>query len=554
MRQRLGESLAALRAVFANPGLRRLELAWVGSVTGEWSYGIALGVFAYDIGGAAAVGTVGLIRWLPSAVAAPFASLLADRFNRARVMLSADLLRGTALALAAVAAFADTPAPIVYALAAFVAVVSTAFQPAQAALLPKLADTPEELTAANVASSTIESVGSFAGPAIGGILLALTSVGVVFATTAATFFWSAALVLGIRGGDPDRSAAGETAGGVVHQATAGFRTIAGNGDLRVLIGLFSAQTFVAGALNVLIVVTAFDLLGMGNAGPGILTSAIGIGGLVGAVGSLALVGRKRLATDFGIGILLWGAPLALAGLFPEQAPVLILFGVVGIGNTLVDVAALTLLQRAVPDEVLARVFGVMESLVVGTIGLGAIVAPALVAGLGVRGALAVVGLFLPLLAVVFWRRLQTIDAAAVVPERQLGLLSGIAIFAPLPSTTLEHLARSLAPAAVTAGDVIIREGDPGDLFYVVEGGEVEVVGTDGSVVATLGPGSYFGEIALLKDVPRTATVRALTDVALMTLDRDEFIAGVTGHADSASAADAVIGARLIQLRSGMASV
>jgi len=550
-RERLVESSRALRAVFANPRLRRLELALVGSVTGEWAYAIALAVYAFEQGGAGAVGLVGLIRFLPSALAAPFAAVFGDRFSRVRVMVVSDVLRALTMAGAAVAIFGDAPAGVVYALAGVVAVVSMAFRPAQAALLPSLASTPSELTAANVASTTIESIGSFAGPALGGLLLAATDAGTVFAVTAGAFVWSAALVLGVDSPPPERRDA-ETSG-VVAEAVAGFRAILGEARLRLVVALYAAQTLVAGALNVLIVVMALELLDLGSSGPGFLNAAVGIGGLVGAVLALALVGRQRLAGDFGLGLLLWGIPIALIGVWPHEAPTLVLLAVVGIGNTLVDVAALTLLQRAAPDEVLARVFGVIESLLVGAIGLGAILAPVLVSAFGADGALIATGAFLAILAAVSWPRLRRIDAEVAVPERELALLTKLPLFAPLPPATVEHLARSLQPVLVAAGAEIVREGEPGDRFYVVASGEVEVAAA-GKPLRTLGPGEYFGEIALLRPVPRTATVIARADAELLTLDRDEFVAAVTGHPESREAADAVIGARLGTLRAGMASL
>src|SRR5919198_2880598 len=304
---------------------------------------------------------------------------------RGRVMVASDVLRALAMTAAGVSALAAAPAGIVYALAGFVAVVSTAFRPAQAAILPSLARTAEELTAANVASTTIESVGSFVGPALGGLLLAATSAGVVFAATAATFVWSALLVLGLAAerGPVERI----RAAGIVAEMLAGFRTIAGQPGLRLVVGLYGAQTLVAGALNVLIIVVALDLLELGNSGPGFLNSAVGVGGLAGAVVALALVGRRRLASDFGLGLILWGMPIVLIGFWPNEGAALAFLAVLGIGNTLVDVAALTLLQRSAADEVLARVFGVIESLLVGAIGLGAIVAPLLVSLFGIRGAL-----------------------------------------------------------------------------------------------------------------------------------------------------------------------
>lgn len=550
--QRVAESTRALRDVFANPGLRRLELAWVGSVTGDWSYAVALAVFAYEAGGPTAVGVVGLIRFVPSAAAAPFSALLADRYPRERVMLGADLARAAAMGCAAAAVLVDAPAWTVYILAAVVSVVSTAFQPAQAALLPSLARTPEELTAANVASSTIESVGSFAGPALGGLLLAATGTGTVFAVTAATFLWSALHVSRIRGAR-ERTTASDAPRSLGQEALAGFRTIAVEPRLRLVVGLYSAQTLVAGALNVLIVVLALDLLEAGEAGVGYLNSAVGAGGLLGGAFALALAGRRRLGADFGLGLVLWGVPIALIAVWPEQASTLLLLGVLGVGNTIVDVAGLTLLQRAVPDDVLARVLGVLESLVVGTIGLGAILAPLLIGGLGIRGALVATGAFLPLLAALTWRQLTALDARAQVPEEQLAFLRSVPIFTPLPPATLEHLASSLRPEHAAAGAPVFRQGEPGDRFYVVRRGEVDVT-MDGRRLSTLGPGGYFGEIALLRAVPRTAGVTARTDVELYSLDRDEFIAAVTGHPESAAAADAVVGARLGSLRTGLASV
>ena len=195
LREHLRSSARALRDVFHNRSLRHLQLAWAGSIIGSWAYTVALVVFAYGHGGATAVGLVGVIRWLPAAVASPFAAILGDRYSRVRVMLAADLVRAAGLAVMAVVVLSDGPVALVYLLASGVAVTTTAFQPAQAALLPSLARTPEELTAANVSSSTLESLGFCVGPALGGLLLAVSSVWVVFAVTAGLFLWSALMLL-----------------------------------------------------------------------------------------------------------------------------------------------------------------------------------------------------------------------------------------------------------------------------------------------------------------------------------------------------------------------
>ncbi|MBD0348387.1 MAG: MFS transporter [Thermoleophilia bacterium] len=545
VRQRLAESLAAFRAVFRNPNLRRIQLALVGSVLGFWAYYVALAVYAYEAGGAAGVGLVALIRTIPSALASPFTALLADRYARRLVMLVTTFLRAATVAAAALVALTDGPAAVVYVLAGLMTVFSTAFRPAQAALLPSLAATPQELTAANVSAKMIESVGVFAGPALGGLLLATGEAGIVFAATAVTLVWALLLLarLDVRGVPGVRPTGGRPAR---FDPFAGFRQIAGEARLRLLVGLAAAQTLVAGAFNVLIIVAAFDLLDLGNSGVGFLNSALGIGGFVGVLTTLVLIGRQRLASDFGIGILFWGVPIALIGIFPNSSLTLVLLVVVGAANTVVDVSALTLLQRSVPDEMLARVFGVLQSLMIGTLGLGAILAPLAVELAGTRAALVGTGAVLPILTALFWRSLSAIDREARTPAT-VDLLARNGIFAPLPAPVLESLAGKLTAVERSAGQVVFRQGDHGDRFYVVEEGDVDVT-IDGRPVRRLGRGEGFGEIALLRDVPRTATVTAAGDVTLHTLERDDFIAAVTGHAESAEAAEAVVASRLGRLR------
>jgi MFS family permease len=533
--------------------LRRIQLAWAASILGTWAYGIAVVVYAYEQGGATAVGVVGLARWLAAAVASPFAALLGDRYDRRWVMVGSDLARAALIAGAALAVFAGARAIVIYVIAGLVGIAATAFRPAEAALIPSLARTPEELTAANVAASTIESVGIFGGPAIGGLLLATSGTGVVFLVTGAAMLWSALLIAGIRPSAATKAQADREAVSVLDELLAGFRTIARERRMRFLVGLFSAQTFVDGMLSVLIVVIALKLLDTGQAGVGFLNSAVGVGGLLGALAAAALVGRRRQAADFGIGIFIWGVPIALVAIWPNQAFVLVLLAVVGIGNTIVDVSGMTLLQRAAPDDVLARVFGVLESVLLLTVGLGALAAPLLLNWLGTRGALIVAGSLLPLVVIPAWPRLNAIDRAAEVPLERLELLRANPIFAPLPGSTLEQLAGALEEVRAPAGEEIVRQGEPGDCFYLIQDGTLDVY-VEGELVQSLEPGDSFGEIALLRDVPRTATVKARSEVVLYALDRRHFLAAVTGFGPSLSAAEGVIGMRLGTGRAGIVRV
>jgi predicted MFS family arabinose efflux permease len=543
---RLEESRRAFSSVFTNPNLRRVEISWAGTVSAYWMFIVTLGFYAYERGGPGAVGLVGLLRVLPSFFAAPFGAILGDRYRRERVIVGINIARTLTIAGASLAAFTGAPAAIVYALASLMGLLQSTFRPTQAALLPLLARTPEELTSANLVLTTVESVGLFVGPAAGGLLLAATGSETVFAVAAGVFLLAALLLTGVRAERPIARLV--LRGNFLREAFAGFRTVLRDGGLRLVIGLYGLQTLAAGALNVLVVVVALEVLHLGKAGIGFLNSAIGVGGLIGGLAAVALVTHPRLASAFGLGLALVGVPIALLAALPQTAPALVLLGLVGVGITIVDVAGLTLLQRAVPDQVLARVMGVVQSVFVGTLGLGAILAPVLIAGFGNRGALAATGAALPLIALCAWPRLHALDDRVASTPPQLDLLRSISIFRPLPPATLEQLARELRPVWVPAGDEIVRQGEPGDLFYIVAKGEVDVV-VDGRPLEPLGEGQFFGEIALLRDVPRTATVRARTDVDLLVLDRDHFIAAVTGHPESAEAARTVMAGRLGSLPS-----
>jgi MFS family permease len=549
-RERLGESMDAFRAVITSPALRRVELSWAASITAYWAFIIALAVYAYDQGGPTGVGLVGVIRVLPAFIAAPFAGVLGDRYRRELLLVILSFVRAGFMAATALVLFAGGPTWAVYALAAGVALMASTVRPMQSALLPQLAKTPEELTAANLVLTTVESSGIFLGPALGGILLAATNVQTVFAASAVVFVIASALLIGLK---VEAAAGRDVEGSFLKEFFGGFGAIASDSKLALIVTLYGIQTFVAGALNVLIVVASLQLLDLGQAGVGFLNSAVGIGGLLGAVAAFALVGRQRLASDFAFGLLLWGIPIALIGIFPQPPVALILLAIVGIGNTVVDVAALTLLQRTVPDEVLTRVFGVIQSVFIGTVGLGAIIAPLWIDAVGIRWALVITGALLPVSAGLTWRRITALDKDVVAPTKEIALLRTMPLFKPLPATTIDEVATKLIRVEAAAGTEIVREGDHGDRFYVIESGEVEV-SANGESLGTMSAGDHFGEIALLRDVPRTATVTATSEVSLYALERDEFLSAVTGHPASAEAADAVVASRLSGLRPGMASI
>ena len=541
---RLAESAAAFGAVVRNPNLRWLELAWTGSIIGHYAYLVAVSVYAYGVGGEKAVGLIFLARLLPAALAAPFAGMLGDRYRRERVLLLTNVCRIVLVGSAAVGVFLDAEPLIIYVLAVAATIVTTPFRSAQAALTPQLARSPSELTAANAVASGIDSLALFIGPAIAGLLLAVASTGLVFTMTALLLVLSALFILLIRVEPSERPRGEVEPSTIMSEAFAGFRAIGTHPSLRMMVALIGAQTAVAGAVQVYIVVASIELLDFGRGGVGFLNSAIGVGAFVGAVAALSLTGARRLSPAFLLGMILWGIPLIALAVWPEAVAALLLFGVIGVGNSIASVSGLTLVQRAVPDAVLARVFGVIQMLLLASMGIGAAVAPALIGFLDLEGALVVTGAFLPVMVVVAWRVVSRIDKTAVVPDREeLRILSSVPIFAPLPGMTLEHLAGRLVPMRLEPGTMIIREGDPGDRFYIVAEGTVEISEGD-FPVSELSAGGYFGEIALLRDVPRTATVSSKTPVVLYALDREDFLAAVTSHAPSAEAAEEVVSSRL----------
>lgn len=541
---RFRDSLSAFASVWRNANLRWLELAWGASVVAQYAYLVAVSVYAYGVGGEKAVGLLFLARLLPAALISPFAGMLGDRYPRERVLFLTNVTRVVLVMASAVGVFADANAWIVYGLSIAATIATTPFRSSQAALTPGLASTPEELTAANAVASGVESVAVFAGPALAGLLLALASTGAVFTATAVLVAISAFFVVLIRVEHEERPRRELAASTIAAERLAGFTVLGQHPSLRVMLLLLTAQTTLFGALQVFIVVMALDLLALGDGGVGYLNAAIGIGAFIGAVGALSLTGVRRLSPAFLIGLVVTGLPLVAVGWWNELAVATAALLIIGIGNSFVDVAGLTLVQRTVPDDVLARVFGVIQMLWMASMGIGAALAPALINWIGIENALIAAGVFLPALVAVSASTVARIDAQAAPPEAdELRLLVSVPIFTPLPGGSLEHLAGRLVPLRVEAGTVVVREGDVGDRFYIVTEGELDVT-QDGVKIAELEPGGYFGEIALLRDTNRTATVTARSDAVLYALDREEFLAAVTGHPQSSEAAESVMSARL----------
>jgi MFS family permease len=319
-----------------------------------------------------------------------------------------------------------------------------------------------------------------------------------------------------------------------------WRTLARHPGAPVVVTLMVAQAFVRGCLNVLIVVAAFELLGGGGGTVGLLTAAIGAGGVLGAIASSTYHGN-RLARVFALSLFGWGLPIALVAPSPQLTFALVLLGIVGAANSVEDVSGFTLLQRAIRDDALSGVLGLIWGGAMGALALGSIATPVLVEELGARSAFVLVGFLLPVLTIVGFRRMGALDDLAA-PTRQQLLVDDVPMFEPLSLAAKERLAAKLLPLDVPAGETIVRAGDVGDRFYIIDSGTVRVELGNGQRQS--GRGEYFGEIALLRDVPRTATVTAATATRLYALERADFLAAVTGHALAEAAAHEIVGVRL----------
>lgn len=525
--------LGSLRDAMANEGIRRLEASWALGIAADTGLLVVLIVVVYLRDGVVAAGVLGAVRMVPAVLSGMLSGATVERFRGERVLLAVGLIRAGGAGLCALVIVTGAPSIWLYVLAGVVAAAGAPVRPTQATLMPAVARSPAELVAANMAWSTGEGLGSMLGPFATGLLVATGRPELGALAAAITFLAGAIFVARLR----FEHAADATGG--AGEAGGGLRLFDGLRALRrrpvigwTMLAVFS-QVMTRFLLAPLIVVAAIELLLIGEAGVGVLNAALGFGGLVGAVFAVSLTRSDRLIRTGAAALAYWGAPIAVIGLVPLPGVAVAAMVVIGVANAVFDVALFTIFQRGTANDERAPVFSVFEGVVGAGAVAGSLLAPVLLAAFGARGALGVAGSILPIVALVIYARIGRADKVSVVDEPTLHLLREVPAFADLPLTAFERLAGGLEPLTFPAGATLMREGEPGDRFVVIDTGEVEVTAA-GRSMQRLGRGAGLGEISLLRRSPRTATVTALTPVTAYAISCSAFVAAVSGPAAAAT--------------------
>jgi MFS family permease len=540
LRGEVATSIRVFGHVLAVRDLRLVLGAFTAFSLAEWANFLAILIYAYEVGGSVAVGWVSFLQLAPAALFAPFGATLGDRYRRESVLTVAYGLFGLSSVLVALALLVGWPVAAVYLLAAVNATVLTLIRPLHGSLLPALAGSSKELTAGYVAGGTIETIGLIVGPLIAGGLSVIWGPGAVFVATSVLLALGTVMVAGVRTRTAVLGVADQTTTGLVRQGLAALRHDA---RPRVLVVLLTSVVFVVGILDVALVVLAFEVFGTNEPGTALLNAAVGAGALVGGILTVLLIGRDRLGSAFRRGLVLSGLPVIAIVFVSSQASAIVALALAGIGMTFADVAGQTMLQRVVPVSMLSRVFGVLEGGYSAAEALGSAAGAILIATVGIDSAILVAGSLVPVVALLTNRAVKRADVGVVAPLEHIHLLRSLPIFAASGPADLERLASLLEREPVTSETQVVRQGEVGEHFYLIETGSATVV-RDGKRIAKLAEGDFFGEIALVKNIPRTASVVADSEMSLLVLERGFFLDAVQRYPCQLATVEALSGARM----------
>ena len=526
------------RVSMNNARMHRFVLAHLLTVVGEWAAIVGILVHAYRWGGSSAVGFVALAVHVPTLVFAPLAAHLTARHRAHSVRLAGFAVQAVALAGAAIAAALDLPSPAVAALVVLGLGAINTLRPTGAVLLPTIARSTEELVGGNLRVSYCDSVSGLIGPLVAAALGGIGGPTAVFIACAA----GSAIAVAATAWRPSPLALAHAHG----NATPPRRVMrAATAELRErkwaigVLGVSSARHLVIGAFDVLLVVVALQALELGDRGPGLLSALVGAGAVLSMLLVTFVVRRAQLRRALTGGLVATAAMLVGFGFFTSAPVAFVVLPLLGMCLSSMENLSRMLLQRSTDPRSLGPLFACLG--LVGGIAqvAGVGIAQGLMALAGLHGALIGTGVVLVVIALATTRALRDADSHADVPVVEMALLSGLPMFAPLPAATLEMVARSAERVKIASGEAVIRQGDSGDVFYAVADGEFDI-DMNGVYLRTAPRGDFFGEVALLTNVTRTATVRARTDGELLAIHRDPFLLAITGHEVSHAAATAYV--------------
>lgn len=500
--------------VLGHRPVRALVAASTIGTLAEATVWVAVLVHAFDVAGPAVAGAVAALQLLPAGAVALVGGPAADRSASQVLTWGLAGMAGLATAGAAVIWWVPDLWPVVV-LGVGVAVGFAVVRPAITAAVPAVSPGPAELVAANGLIGAGEALAWVLGPLLAAALvpLGVAVVGVIVAVG----FGLAALMARVVGpttvpARPRRGSASLVAQ-VIRLRPA-----------RVLLGIGTLVQFVLGALEVVVVAVALDGLSMGEAGAGLLLAAQGIGGVVGAVVVARLVAHDHLAGALVAGAAVFGVPIALLGVVPGILLAVLSLVLAGVGEMTMDVVGRTLLQRTAPPHLMARAFGVVEGLRLWALAAGAAVAGAGVAVAGADVTALVLGVVVPVAVLAGLRPIRAVAGAGVDPEWVRSIMS-LSMCSSLSLRAVEGVATAAVEVSLPVGATPIVEGETGDHLLGILSGAV-VVSRGGIEVARLGPGDHVGEIALLRHVPRTATVTVVEAANVVRIDRDDFLEAV----------------------------
>ncbi|MEQ1872526.1 MAG: cyclic nucleotide-binding domain-containing protein [Ilumatobacteraceae bacterium] len=522
----------------ANPAIVRLVLAHLSAVIAEWAAIIAVLVHVFDRSGTRATGFASIAMIAAALVASPFTGTLVDRRRPQRVRLVGLIAQVVGYGAAAATAFTDLPAFVTVVAATVALVAVTTLRPSGAVLLPAHVRTSDQLVRGNLWFWRTESFCVLGGPLLATALLIAGGPAAVLCGCAGAAVIAVALTLTDLAIDPPAgSADGDDRDRVSFFAA--WRALRKRPGMSSVLTVVWAQYVIIGALDLMLVVIARSSLDLGKSGPGLLSAAFGFGAFATVIIASRVSRRQRLAPALLLAISTAAVGLLVFGLALNVPVALIVLPILGLSRSLLDGPSKLLLQRSSGPEALGSSFAIRELCASSGLITGSVFGLVTLDVWDAKVSLIALGAAMALVAAATVRGLRVADASADVPVVEISLLRRLPMFAPLPPAALEAVARSATAISVEPGEVLVRQGDAGDVFYAVADGSFDIE-MSGTYVRTAERLSFFGEVALLADVPRTATVTAKGAGRLLAIHRVDFLTAVTGTDSSRSAAWGVV--------------